>query len=49
MKELKFYDVKDRKAFMSKDYKLEKDSRGRERAVCMAPSGVKAYRYVKMA
>ena len=46
MKELSFYDVKARKPFMSKSYTIETDSRGRQRAVCMAPSGVKAYRYL---
>ena len=46
MIELRFYDLKSKKSFMSKDYKMEADKRGRKRAVAMAPSGIKAYRYV---
>ena len=46
MIELRFYDLKTKKTFMSKDYKIEEDKRGRKRAVCMAPSGIKAYRYI---
>lgn len=43
MKELKFYDVKAKKSFMSSNYK-EVEKKGRRYAVAKAPSGIMAWR-----
>ena len=48
MEELKFYDLKGKKKFMSKNYKLVTKS-GRRFAVCKAPSGAESWRIVGMA
>jgi hypothetical protein len=43
MKELKFYDVKARKAFHTSNY-TTMNKKGRSFAVAKAPSGIKSYR-----
>jgi len=45
MEKLKFYDLKAKKAFTSDKYKLV-TKKGRNFAVCKAPSGVDSYRIV---
>jgi len=45
MTELKFYDLKKKKPFKSKNYKIVKKG-NRNFAVTKAPSGVKSYRIV---
>ena len=45
MEELKFYDVRDKKTFMSNDYKTVV-KHNRHFAVAKAPSGVMAWRIV---
>ncbi len=47
MPKLNFYDAKTRGVYTTDKYTLEKDKRGRTRAVAMAPGGNKLYQYVK--
>lgn len=46
MKELKFYDMKLKKAFKTEKYEI-KTKNGRKFATCIAPSGVKSFLIVK--
>lgn len=45
MEKLKFYDLRDRKSFMSDKYRIVR-KKGRKFAVCIAPSGVQSYRII---
>ena len=44
---LNFYDAATRTTYPTNQYTLEKDRRGRMRAVAMGPKGNKLYQYVK--
>lgn len=44
-KELKFYDLKNRKSFKSSNYKIVTKNK-RKFAVCKAPSGIDAWRII---
>lgn len=48
MEKLKFYDVKDKKSFMSNKYKVVTKN-NRRFAVADAPSGIKSWRVLGMA
>jgi hypothetical protein len=45
MEELKFYDLKSKKKFSSSKYKLV-TKKGRNYAICQAPSGIESWRIV---
>jgi len=44
---LKFYDVKTKKSFFSSVYDIKVTKRGTKQAIAKAPSGIKAYRFLK--
>ena len=46
MEELKFYDVKTRKSFTSKEYEIKINKKGMRYAVAKTPSGSKAFRII---
>jgi hypothetical protein len=47
MPKISFYDAKTRAVYTTDEFTIEKDKRGRSRAVAIAPGGNKVYQYIK--